>query len=447
MDNLLNLIDCDIAGAKPKKLDFPTFVAGYLQEIITAIVSMKEFESVLKQIYEKIKHLSFLVHLMCRYEDFEKVYEDFVSVQQELAVGNTSWEDGQYFRNWEKQYLNKINIKEDAIKKEEDEKILSVLDHYEEDAMDSYHDDEDNQLQLVTNMDPVQIEIIKVEDHSTEKKKDKPPKKKGGVGYNCEDCSLHTTSKKLHLKHLFEYHEQKLCAQCGEFSEDFEQFWSHRSTVCRNENLFECEICHSKFKTKKPYENHQLELHGIPRPKDSKSRRTPTTEKKVCPECGDEVLHLPAHMKQKHSSEKQYSCQHCDKAFKCKQSMLSHVMHRHSGSISTCPHCHSKVKNLNYHLRTLQCYLKPEERNDQHYTCNLCGKVLKLKKGLQKHMREVHGEMKHCNYCDFKSKYAHNLKMHIKKVHENKPVKETCPHCNKECVSLEWHISTYHNFT
>ena len=134
---------------------------------------------------------------MCRYEDFEKVYEDFVSVQQELAVGNTSWEDGQYFRNWEKQYLNKINIKEDAIKKEEDEKILSVLDHYEEDAMDSYHDDEDNQLQLVTNMDPVQIEIIKVEDHTTEKKKNRPPKKKGGGGYNCEDCSLHTTSKKL----------------------------------------------------------------------------------------------------------------------------------------------------------------------------------------------------------------------------------------------------------
>ena len=121
MDDLLNLIDCDIAGVKPKKLNFPSFVAGYLQEVI----SMKEFESVLHQICQKIKHLSFLVHLMCRYEDFDKVYEEFVSVQQELAVGNISWSDDQYFRNWEKQHLNKMCIKEDTIKKEEEEMMPS----------------------------------------------------------------------------------------------------------------------------------------------------------------------------------------------------------------------------------------------------------------------------------------------------------------------------------
>ena len=79
---VFNYVDYSLAG--DNRNNFPFFVAGYLQEVI----QMKEFETVLKQISEKIKHLSFLVHLMCRYEDFDKVYSEYKSVQEDLVIGN-----------------------------------------------------------------------------------------------------------------------------------------------------------------------------------------------------------------------------------------------------------------------------------------------------------------------------------------------------------------------
>ena len=117
MANLLEYIYYDIAGpeyaSKEKNINFPSFVAGYLQETI----QNKEFEHVLKKISEKIKHLSFLVHLMCRYEDFDKVYSEYKSVQGDLAIGNISWEDEQYFREWEMLQVKKINEVCEALKK------------------------------------------------------------------------------------------------------------------------------------------------------------------------------------------------------------------------------------------------------------------------------------------------------------------------------------------
>ena len=55
-------------ASKKQTIDFPTFVAKYLLEVI----QMEEFDIDLKKIKEKLKHLSFLAHLMC-YEDFDKV--------------------------------------------------------------------------------------------------------------------------------------------------------------------------------------------------------------------------------------------------------------------------------------------------------------------------------------------------------------------------------------
>ena len=124
---LLGYIDGNIAGgeyaAKEKNINFPSFVAGYLQEVI----QMNEFETVLKQISEKIKHLSFLVHLMCRYEDFDKVYSEYISVQEDLEIGNIDWENDQYFREWEKLQVNKIetNLNQDNLNEDVDDEMES----------------------------------------------------------------------------------------------------------------------------------------------------------------------------------------------------------------------------------------------------------------------------------------------------------------------------------
>ena len=127
MTNLLGYIDCKIVGPKytsmEKNINLPSFVAGFLQEVI----NMKEFETVLKHISEKIKHLSFLVHLMCRYEDFDKVYSEYKSVQEDLEIGNIDWENDQYFREWEKLQVNKIetNLNQDNLNEDVDDEMES----------------------------------------------------------------------------------------------------------------------------------------------------------------------------------------------------------------------------------------------------------------------------------------------------------------------------------
>ena len=494
--------------SKAKELNFPSFVAGYLQDVIR----MKEFENVLKKIKQKITHLSFLVQLMCKYEDFDRVYCEYKSVQEDFAGGNIGWEDNQYFKEWEKLQVDKINdVKDDLIKMEdvkmqtlsdedvddelqtisinEDERVKrgggrkkfgeweEVFDIEGEDTLveckycgvriskrigriknhlfqcprrrteqcmnddkeNVSHEEEDKGRQT-SDTNPVQIDILKTESSDIEIKFPKKKKK----GYNCEECNLKLTGKKAHAKHSFYVHEQKLCAQCGEFSEDFEQFWSHRSDCGGRENFFKCDICTLEFKVKYFFEKHMKEWHDadvVP----TKVKKSQNLSKEICQDCGLLVSNLKAHMFSKHSTEKNHECHLCDKKFKSKAYLKKHVELRHSNfALSTCPYCSKTVKHLSDHLRLQKCFKKPEDDDDINFTCHKCGKVLLRKQGLEKHMREVHGEMRQCDFCEFKSKYPHNLKMHIKTVHEKKPVKETCPHCYKECVSLEWHISVYH---
>ena len=178
MANLLQYIDCNIAGpnyaSKKKVLDFPSFVAGYLQEMI----QMKEFGNVLKQISEKIKHLSFLGHLMCRYEDFEKVLSEYESVLEDLAVRKIDWDNDKYFREWEMHQTNKIS-KVCQNNKEEYENI--IIDS-EDNEMQSFYGDEILEVEKTEDYisNPAQNKILKNEKLAT-KRKEQNLKKEGGA--------------------------------------------------------------------------------------------------------------------------------------------------------------------------------------------------------------------------------------------------------------------------
>ena len=422
MDLLLNYVDYSVSGDKEGNT-FPFFVAGYLQEVI----QMKEFENVVKQVKEKIKHLSFLVHLMCRDGDFDKVLSEYSSVQEDLSIGNIGWEDDKYFREWEKLHLNYVEEVKVDLKDDIDMKQAEVQDdlNFKEELINNFEE---------ANLDTIQIGILKKDDHVIEDSEELHLKKNK---FRCKECDKNMRTKKGLKRHLFTVHEEKLCEKCGKLFDDFQDFWQHR-TAC-GVGMFVCEFCKVQFKSEGQYENHKETVHNVP-------RKLPRGTHVVCQVCGDSVYNIYNHMKTAHSSnEKKFSCQFCDVKVKRKGELARHIRIQHTNVPSTCPHCGGKFKNVDNHITRMKCYLPPDERPKSEYPCTVCGKSFAKLDTLRSHMNRVHGEEKQCNLCDFKTKYPGNLRMHIKTVHEKKPVKETCPYCSKICISLEWHISTYHS--
>ena len=81
-----DFIDPDVAGTspelRPRAADLASFTAGYLGRLIRT----PEFQSTERVVREKVRHLSFLVHLVCRLDDFEAVYREFLSVEEVLTI-------------------------------------------------------------------------------------------------------------------------------------------------------------------------------------------------------------------------------------------------------------------------------------------------------------------------------------------------------------------------
>ena len=135
--NLVELVDTNLAGLafRNSKLSPAVFVAGFLQEIIQS----ETFSALLQPLQEKIRHLSFLVHLMVRLEDTELACQEFGQVQADLESQVTTWEDEQYFRAWEAKVWNRIffqpgeasGLKTDPIEgveQQEEEELSFVLE-------------------------------------------------------------------------------------------------------------------------------------------------------------------------------------------------------------------------------------------------------------------------------------------------------------------------------
>ena len=78
---LTDFIDYNLLGSKKKKkklrLTSTSFIAGYLQLLIRS----NDYKEASQAIKERIRHLSFLVHLFCRYDDFDAVFHEYKIVQ------------------------------------------------------------------------------------------------------------------------------------------------------------------------------------------------------------------------------------------------------------------------------------------------------------------------------------------------------------------------------
>ena len=122
---------------------------------------------------------------------------------------------------------------------------------------------------------------------------------------------------------------------------------------------------------------------------------------------------------------KSYQCQQCDYVCKSLLGLKRHSTY-HSREKYSCPHPNCNYTNTYEKLvkKHIEAKHNPnnedpmaEEKTESH-VCEICSKVLKTYKILQKHMREVHqGEKIYCNLCPYSTKRQRDLNRHVRIHH------------------------------
>ena len=111
-----------------------------------------------------------------------------------------------------------------------------------------------------------------------------------------------------------------------------------------------------------------------------------------------------------------------------------------------CPHCGGEFKEVDRHIAYTQCNVPEHQREKKKtFMCEYCNKFFKSKANLSSHIKCIHREKNiFCDQCDYKTYAKNNLRYHIARVHERREVHETCQICSKRVTSMDWHIKTYH---
>ncbi|XP_063837105.1 zinc finger protein 569-like isoform X1 [Ostrinia nubilalis] len=163
-----------------------------------------------------------------------------------------------------------------------------------------------------------------------------------------------------------------------------------------------------------------------------------------CPHCPERFMYhsqRKMHISSKHSKEdpKKFSCAHCSREFKRKNTLAEHMMDVHIEK--KCQHCEKQFvrKRYLFHLN--------EKHGVSMPTCGVCGLRTLTQSSLVRHQRNVHlnEKNKKCEVCGKKFHTQSNLQDHMI-THDQKKVFK-CDVCEKsfarkECLKTHSRIHT-----
>lgn len=259
--------------------------------------------------------------------------------------------------------------------------------------------------------------------------------------FKCDNCER-VFRKLNHLnthrvKHLKEYPYK--CDRCGKGFVIKKNYDCHMLTHTNNELPLECSYCLKRFSNPEHLHRHQI-IH---------TENVSYSEKyKVC-KChhclktfkDKETLknHLCVPIEQAVNTK--FPCKTCDKVFKHSSGLYNHIRNNHKlkSTKTLCSVCGSYVSNIYNHMM--------RHTGEKPYPCNQCDKRFASKPQLKQHLL-VHSGLKPfvCSVCAKAFNNLYNLQVH-ERIHKGNRC-HICPVCNKgflEKSYLKKHMNVHKN--
>ena len=230
----------------------------------------------------------------------------------------------------------------------------------------------------------------------------------------------------------------------------------------------QCKICEIRSKTiidedfwMKTCEDCKLYFPNI-QMKDMKRHRKGHDLDFTCKMCNKgfrRLKYLKQHEEDIHKQEDGWKCEICGTTYKQQRNLINHIRLRHTDSekfkCSLCPKEFLFRFSLNRHLNMKHGVSSSRSTNifvvkqtEEFFDCAKCGRVLKGKFRLNRHMLEVHEEDKtfKCESCSKSFARNDKLKRHVREVHAV-ATKLECSVCDQTFARLEYldrHMLTKH---
>jgi len=194
------------------------------------------------------------------------------------------------------------------------------------------------------------------------------------MGGKCPHCGEYYKRLQQHISYKHENGRGGVCPQCGVFYKMLQQHIQAKHTL---EKPFKCEQCDYAHATKSGLKQHVLNSH----PKDE--------DLKICQVCGASFVskgNLKQHMEAIHEKKRDFACNVCDAKFYFKHKMEEHVKAKHLGEKNfKCDKC-----DMAFGCNSERYHHNLKVHEGVEFRCHICGKDFAYKKGLRRHIRNVH---------------------------------------------------------
>jgi len=194
------------------------------------------------------------------------------------------------------------------------------------------------------------------------------------MGGTCPHCGEYYKRLQQHISYKHENGRGGVCPQCGVFYKMLQQHIQAKHTL---EKPFKCEQCPYAHATKSGLKQHVLNSH----PKEE--------DLKICQVCGAQFVskgNLKQHMEAIHEKKRDFACNVCDAKFYFKHKMEEHVKAKHLGEKNfKCDKC-----DMAFGCNSERYHHNLKIHEGVEFRCHICGKDFAYKKGLRRHIRNVH---------------------------------------------------------